>query len=307
LLGVEALHQAVMPETGEPLGVVHRDLSPRNVMLRQNGEPCIIDLGIGRSNAQDWATRTGVVLGSMGYMSPEQARGAVPDARSDLYAVALILFELLTLEPFIPRYPGRPVSLSEMAHPLFRPVSSFRTDVPQELQTVLSRGLAVSPGARYPTARAFRRALQAISPAQKSLDFIGNMLSALFAGEKTSPRANALEPWTDPRRMMVDTSPWGSPIFGADEPLVLPIAPPLDLPNSSGTIPRAVMPQVVSAGSSSDPAILRPFAPPIEPRATSSTGGTSGGTLILTQVKTESTSYGFAPTKVILEKGKGNS
>ena len=83
---------------GRPLGIVHRDVSPQNVLIAYEGAVKIIDFGIARAAYRQTRTQAGVLKGKFGYMSPEQVRGLPIDRRSDLFAVGTLLYELLTAE-----------------------------------------------------------------------------------------------------------------------------------------------------------------------------------------------------------------
>ncbi len=155
--GLDAIHNA-RATTGERLHLVHRDLSPRNIMIHEDGIPVIIDLGLGKSQAQDWRTRTGAIMGSPGYMSPEQVRSGIITHLSDIYSTGLIFFELLTLTPYF-RRGSLPEIIAASAQPVFRPPSQSRPEIPPELDDILAKALAITPEHRYPTARAFRDAL----------------------------------------------------------------------------------------------------------------------------------------------------
>lgn len=162
LLGLHALHTA-KDATGAPLGIVHRDIAPKNIMVIDNQIARLIDLGIGRSNISDWETRTGLVLGSPGYMAPEQVLGRVLDHRADLYAIGVILWELSTAQSYIERGPLQRVIKQSIA-PKYRPVSMFRSDLPPAIDVVLRRAVAHEPGDRFPSAEAFLSALEAMLP-----------------------------------------------------------------------------------------------------------------------------------------------
>jgi serine/threonine-protein kinase len=158
LEGLDAIHSSRDP-TGRDLGVVHRDLAPKNVMIRSGGAITIIDLGLGKSKAQDWKTRTGTILGSPGYMAPEQVRAASADHRADLYAAAVMLYELAAVKPYIPR-----ASVPEMLARALMPetVEAACRAVPPALAEVLRRGLAVDPNARHSSARELLGVLRSI-------------------------------------------------------------------------------------------------------------------------------------------------
>ncbi|MBI2374376.1 MAG: protein kinase [Deltaproteobacteria bacterium] len=158
LRGLEAIHEAT-DEAGQRLGALHRDLAPKNVMVGDDGLVRLIDLGIGKSRLQDWKTATGAVIGTPGFMSPEQTLGRPTDVRSDLYSAGAVLFELLTLEPYVAVQGIRPMLL-ECANPRVRPPSSARSELPQVLDLITLRALAVDPGERFASAAAFREALE---------------------------------------------------------------------------------------------------------------------------------------------------
>lgn len=162
LNGLDAIHRAADPETGEPLGIVHRDLAPKNLMLNLAGELVVIDLGLGKSTVQDWATATGTLMGTPGYMSPEQIRGARVDLRSDIYSMGVISFELLTMRRYVE--PGDPVevmrqTLSGLSH---RPCS-IRPELPPALDGILARATAVEVEGRYTSMAELRDRLLEVS------------------------------------------------------------------------------------------------------------------------------------------------
>lgn len=161
LEGLEALHAAKDPE-GRSLNIVHRDISPKNLMVDRKGEMRLIDLGLGKSKIQDWKTRTGTVMGSPGYMAPEQVRGQGASAESDTYAMGIVLWEMLTASPYLPRGNLSEVLIAS-ASPEFRPASSVRSAVPAALDDVLRVALRVKREDRFRSARAFRNALEEIA------------------------------------------------------------------------------------------------------------------------------------------------
>lgn len=163
LHGLAAVHEAQHPRTGERLDFVHRDLSPKNVMLGRDGRARLIDLGLGQSRLQDWATATGVVMGTPGYMSPEQAYGRRPDQRSDLYCIGLILFELLTQRPYIDRV-GLADMLRASAQPDRRRVSEYRPDLSSAFDDLLDQVLAVDIDRRLNNAGEVSSRLRQIVP-----------------------------------------------------------------------------------------------------------------------------------------------
>jgi serine/threonine protein kinase len=161
LLGLHAIHAAIDRTTLIPLGTVHRDLSPSNIMIDRDGRMCLIDLGLVRSNIRSWQTRAGDVLGTPGYMSPEQARGEHVDLRSDIYVFACVLFELLVLERYLVGE-DRVSLLEEAVRPTFRRPSELRPDVPPGFDRILKKALSVRPEARFGSAIELAEALEEV-------------------------------------------------------------------------------------------------------------------------------------------------
>ncbi len=180
--GLDTLHTA-KDDAGNPLGIVHRDISPKNLMVGEDGRMRLIDLGLGKSNAQDWKTRTGVVMGSVGYMPPEQARGERVDARADLYSLAVVCFEMLALRNYVRR--GTVTAMMEAsATPKFLKPSSFRPDVPEGLDAVLERALAPEKEQRYQTARHFSNALRKVIAPSHTEGGMTSLISDLFGATR---------------------------------------------------------------------------------------------------------------------------
>ncbi|MCA9556269.1 MAG: serine/threonine protein kinase, partial [Myxococcales bacterium] len=182
LAGLHALHTARDPRTQQPLGIVHRDVAPKNIMVGEDGRTRLIDLGLGKSTLQDWKTGTGVVMGSPGYMAPEQVQGLAVDARTDTYAAGIVLWETLTLTRYIKRGPV-PLMLRAQVQPEFVPPSHLRGDVPPALDAVCRRALAVPEEARFQSAREFRDALLEAVPLDHEAPQVSTLVGALLWGE----------------------------------------------------------------------------------------------------------------------------
>jgi Flp pilus assembly protein TadD len=148
--GLSAAHQR---------GVVHRDLKPANVLIDSQERAYITDFGVARSLGATGLTHSGVIIGTPEYLSPEQARGDVVDARSDLYAVGLILYEMLTgVLPFTAGTPAETVMQRIVRQP--PSLAKARPDLPRWLQTFADRLLKLNPAHRFPSARDALRALE---------------------------------------------------------------------------------------------------------------------------------------------------
>lgn len=139
-------------------GVVHRDVKPGNLMLDREGNVYVADFGIASAAGMDSLTMTGTVLGTAGYLAPEQAQGERATAASDRYALAVVAFELLTgSRPFAADSPT-----AEAAAHVNAPVPSVsaRTGLPRELDAVFERALAKDPARRFETCGSFVAALR---------------------------------------------------------------------------------------------------------------------------------------------------
>lgn len=156
----DGLHyaHAQADEQGRPLRVVHRDISPQNILLSFDGGVKLVDFGIAKASDQGNHTQSGAIKGKFAYMSPEQASGKPLDNRSDIFALGLVLYELLTNErPF--KRDNEIATLSAALECRIDPPSHV-AEIPSELDEVVMRALARNPEDRYPDARAFQMALE---------------------------------------------------------------------------------------------------------------------------------------------------
>src|SRR5579863_2628213 len=136
---------------GKPLGIVHRDVSPQNVLISFAGEIKLVDFGIAKATMKVKQTAVGVIKGKYYYMSPEQARGDQIDSRSDIFSAGIVLYEMMT---------GQMLYLEEDLHRLLdmvrkadiAPPSSLRRGVPPQLEKIVMRALAKNPPDRYQSA-----------------------------------------------------------------------------------------------------------------------------------------------------------
>ncbi len=154
-------HEWVAPD-GSVTGIVHRDVSPSNVMLASDGRMKLLDFGIARIHGRTQHTRAGTIKGKIGYMSPEQCRGDAVDRRSDVFGLGILLYELCVQERaffadndygFI----GRILS-GDYAAP-----AEIDPEFPPELAAIIDSCLAVEPGERYPDAASLETALRSFA------------------------------------------------------------------------------------------------------------------------------------------------
>jgi serine/threonine-protein kinase len=134
-------------------GIVHRDVKPGNLLIAEDGTIRVSDFGIARASGHDTLTIAGTVLGSSGYMAPEQARGEASTPATDRYALACVAYEVLTgRRPFA----RESMAAEAAAHANEAPpsVTTLRSDLPPRLDRIFARGLAKRPDDRYPTSAA---------------------------------------------------------------------------------------------------------------------------------------------------------
>ena len=158
LKGLEYAHQRQVMRGGRPvpLNIIHRDVSPPNLLLSFQGEVKLTDFGIARASHKALETQSGVIKGRFDYMSPEQADGAKDlDQRSDLFSAGVVLYEMLCGQhPF--RAESELSTLERIRSGKYPVVSSVNPGVPFTLETIVDRALRVDRNERYPTATAFK-------------------------------------------------------------------------------------------------------------------------------------------------------
>jgi serine/threonine protein kinase len=154
--GVHAAHELTNAE-GQPMALVHRDISPQNLFLTVDGTVKVLDFGIARARDRVVKTDTGLVRGKLQYMSPEQLSSLPVDRRTDVFALGIVLWESLTGRHLYPRKEPLAVIKAILEE---RPLPPSRlVDVPAELDAICLRALEHDPAVRYPTAAELRRDL----------------------------------------------------------------------------------------------------------------------------------------------------
>jgi serine/threonine-protein kinase len=152
---------------GKPLGLVHRDISPQNVLVTYEGGIKLVDFGIAKAtqDTSNQQTQAGLLKGKYAYMSPEQCRSRKIDARSDIFSAGILLWELVTWRRLF-RRDSDLATLVAVADEAIPPLSSERPDVPPELERICMRALARQVNDRYPSAQAMQAELEALIRAQ---------------------------------------------------------------------------------------------------------------------------------------------
>ncbi|MBX3250563.1 MAG: serine/threonine protein kinase, partial [Myxococcales bacterium] len=136
---------------GRDLHLVHRDVSPQNILLSYDGEIKLIDFGIAKAANKAGKTQAGILKGKFGYMSPEQVRGLPLDRRSDVFSVGIVLYELLTGERL---FVGESdfSTLEKVRNVEIMPPSTYNRKIPEELEQIVLKALAKDVDDRYQTA-----------------------------------------------------------------------------------------------------------------------------------------------------------
>lgn len=274
--GLDYAHRKVGAD-GLPLGLVHRDLNPRNVLVSREGDVKILDFGIAKTASRLAAmpkTRAGVVKGTTGYMSPEQATGRAIDARTDVYQAGLLLWELLAHQPLFWR-PDDQETRERMRRHHIAPPSTLAFDVPREIDEVVLAALTRNPDERVQTAAELARRIGHIRYARYpdvTPVSVGRLVASLMDRKATkATEAQKALPSTveldDAIREAISTSGQQETIARAPSDVVRarPL-PPSTEPMPPSERPSAFAPKPTSAESPSQlarhPVVERPAVPP---------------------------------------------
>ncbi len=234
----EALYYAhrLLDPSGRPLGIVHRDVSPQNILISFDGTVKLVDFGIAKAATQATGTRAGVIKGKFAYMSPEQCRGMPIDHRTDLFAMGIVLYEMLTGYALY----HRETEYETMRAIVDGPVPSARRkrpEVPPELDAVVQKALAKLPEHRFQTAGEMQMALE---------EYLSR--SRLMSNAITLSRyIEELFPEESRRGGLVDSTPYGESFQRPDSqvnpaPPSLPSGAPPSQSGARRAVPRSSVP-----------------------------------------------------------------
>ncbi len=186
--GLHAAHDTTAAD-GQSLGVVHRDVTPQNVLLAYRGHVKLIDFGVAKARGRAQQTTGGSLKGKIGYMSPEQAFGRAVDRRTDVYALGIVLWEMLTGTRAFTADNDFAL-LERVRDPKLAPASTFNPAIPPALDAVIARATAKDAEARFDTAQQMRKALAQAVPSALALDAsdLEKLLSATLGDEMESDR-----------------------------------------------------------------------------------------------------------------------
>ncbi|MFH1130185.1 MAG: FHA domain-containing serine/threonine-protein kinase [Pseudomonadota bacterium] len=193
LAGLEYAHNKTNAQ-GNPLYIIHRDISPQNILLSREGEVKLVDFGIAKAANATNKTKAGVIKGKLVYMSPEQAWGETLDQRADLFSTGVVVYEAITggslyLEP------NPALLLEKVRYAKIPPPSTIRSQIIPELDTVVMKALKPNPADRYQTAFEFAEAiselLQKIAPGFSGSD-LGDLVDSVLDDVEIPPQPEVM-------------------------------------------------------------------------------------------------------------------
>jgi tetratricopeptide (TPR) repeat protein len=205
-------------ERGTPLDIVHRDVSPQNILVSHEGVVKIADFGI--ASASLFRDEPGVLKGKVGYMSPEQARREKVDRRSDIYSLGVVLYEVLALRSPFGKLDDEAL-YEAVQEGRFEPPTAFAPDLPPELEAIALRALALHPEERFQTARDMAGAIARVILARQELvdnASVEQTLAHLLGRDLAMPAGDAPRQSVDtqPRTMAAVRMPRGQSGPGSD-------------------------------------------------------------------------------------------
>jgi serine/threonine protein kinase len=187
--GLDYVH-AKTDENGDPLNIIHRDISPQNVLVTYGGKVKIIDFGIAKGTFQETRTQVGVLKGKFGYMSPEQVRGAQIDHRSDIFTVGILLWEMLTNRRLF-RGGSEFETLQMVRDPEISAPSAKNGQIPAEVDRIVAKALATDREQRFQSggelAAALDEFISSIEPPYGDQN-LSDWMSQMFAEPLESER-----------------------------------------------------------------------------------------------------------------------
>ncbi|MCP3102627.1 serine/threonine protein kinase [Myxococcus sp. K15C18031901] len=243
--GLGYAHRKAGPD-GTPLGIVHRDVSPHNVMVSYEGEVKVIDFGLAKSAARSKYTLPSTVMGKLGYMSPEQVRAEPLDHRSDIYSCGVVVWEMLAGRSLIPHGTVGEM-MAAMSSPTVPALGSLRPDVDASLDAVVHRALAIKPDERYGRADELARALNgelvrsgSAVGAEEVGQFVRSLCPEAFATQREliSKVTSSASHRRTPTPYVQPAAGTGTGMFGTGPQGPASQAPGADAPGSDATLMR---------------------------------------------------------------------
>lgn len=216
LAGLHAAHE-MKDDHGEPLQIVHRDVSPQNILVGVDGVARVVDFGVARAASRLSTTRSGQLKGKLAYMAPEQARGGAIDRRADLFACGIVLWEALATKRLF-KGDGEAETLNRVLYDPIAPPSSARPDVPKALEDICMKALSRDPEQRFATAQDFGDELEKAARALDSVGSVREVAECLqeVIGADLSQQRDAVRAWlarSEPSATGPRTGPRSKPVL----------------------------------------------------------------------------------------------
>jgi len=194
--GLDYAHRCLDNASGKPLNIIHRDMSPQNVMISYDGEVKVVDFGIAKADKDEGEkTKAGTLKGKFSYMSPEQAGGEELDVRTDVFSLGIVLWEILANKRLFSS-PNEMQTLKKIRDCKIPPISKLNPKVPEELERIVNIALARKPDNRYQTCAEFykdlNRFLNRFYPDFSSHDF-SVFVKSLYADDVLNNRNKFIE------------------------------------------------------------------------------------------------------------------
>lgn len=189
LEGLHAAHNA-LGEDNQPLLIVHRDVSPQNVLVGVDGVARLIDFGVAKATGNATMTRDGQLKGKVAYMAPEQLRSEKLDCRADIYSASVVLWEMMTGKRYFGNADSEAALMLRVISEEASPASRERKDLPPELDAIILKGLARNAEDRFGSAREMAQALERVATPCATRDVARWV--AERAGDAVAQRARAI-------------------------------------------------------------------------------------------------------------------
>ncbi|MCM0605747.1 MAG: serine/threonine protein kinase [Xanthomonadaceae bacterium] len=320
-LGLNYAHAFKNKLTGEAFNVVHRDISPQNILVAFEGSVKVIDFGVAKATTNGEATKAGVIKGKLSYLSPEQIACEILDGRSDLFALGIVCWELLTAKKLFSA-PGENeyavLKQIENCDAHIKPPSTFNPEVPKELDDIVMKALAKNRDYRYANcgefAKALRKFLNGVAPDfdqnvlsvtmkdmfkdqivedRKTLQRLSNKADTLISmqgNEPQEPTQSGGQPVDIVTRRIVERSP--DIVLTAEEKSM----PKIEIANTkSQSRPQGTRPGMPPSGDRTRSIARPPKSEPLAPRGTHDESSGGGIKFVLVLIAAGVAAFVFGP------------
>lgn len=241
---------------GKPLGIVHRDVSPSNLMISYEGTVKVVDFGVAKADHRRAETQAGTVKGKIAYMSPEQCKGGDVDRRSDLFSLGILMWEMLTTERLFRRASDFEVMQAIVSDEVPLP-STLRPDLPPEVDAIVMKLLARAPADRYQTADELNESIESVAVrtgSSLSTASLGRYMRELF-GQRPEPWIELQSVEAHPEHFTVTSEP-----ISSVGDFSISVADMIDVQS-----PISMVPLLVTADPDLAPTMQTPPAPQSNP------------------------------------------